>query len=100
MMILTMINLSSVAVIAAVCALSIIKYHRHLGAIITFTLLFLMVSCVSVLFDEYDGTRGIFALPLFRCLLATSSVIIYTKVRRFWTTYGVFILALNKKEAL
>lgn len=96
MMLLTLINLVSVAVIAAVCALSIIKYHRQIGVIITFTLLLMMVSCVSVLFDEYDGTRGIFALPIFRFLAAISSVIIYTKVRRFWSKYGIFILALNK----
>ena len=96
MMLLTLINLASVAVIAAVCALSIIKYHRQIGVIITFTLLLMMVSCVSVLFDEYDGTRGIFALPIFRFLAAISSVIIYTKVRRFWSRYGIFILALNK----
>lgn len=97
MMLLTLINLSSVAVIAIVCALSIIKYHRQIGMCITFTLLFMMISCVSVLFDEYDGSRGIFALPIFRCLAAMSSVIIYAKVRKFWAEYGVFILALKKE---
>lgn len=97
MILLTVINLLSVAVIAAVCALSIIKFHRQTGVIITFTLMILMVSCVSVLFDEYDGTRGILALPLFRFLAAMSSVIIYLKVRRFWTQYGVFIMALKKE---
>ena len=97
MILLTVINLLSVAVIAAVCALSIIKFHRQTGIIITVTLLVMMVSCVSVLFDEYDGTRGILAIPLFRFLAAISSVIIYIKVRRFWADYGVFILALKKE---
>ncbi len=70
------INVLSVAVIAIVCALSIIKYHRQFGWIITVTIFMLMLSCVSVIFDEYDGTRGIFALPVFRVLLAASSVIV------------------------
>lgn len=92
---INLINVLSVAVIAIVCALSIIKYHRQFGWIITVTIFMLMLSCVSVIFDEYDGTRGIFALPVFRVLLAASSVIVYIKAKRFWTHYGIYITALK-----
>lgn len=98
MTLLNAINLLSVLVIAIVCALSIIKYHRQFGLIITLTILFLLLSCVSVLFDEYDGTRGLFALPTFRLLAATSSVILYLKARRFWQRYGVFVIALKQQD--
>jgi hypothetical protein len=96
---INLINVLSVAVIAIVCALSIIKYHRQFGWIITVTIFMLMLSCVSVIFDEYDGTRGIFTLPVFRVLLAASSVIVYIKVKRFWTHYGIYITALKNAGA-
>lgn len=98
MTLINLINIASVAVIAIVCALSIVRYHRQFGWIITVTIFMLMLACVSVICDEYDGSRGLLALPLFRVLLALSSVVIYLKLKRFWTYYGVFIMALNKSQ--
>lgn len=99
MTLINFINVFSVAVIAIVCALSIIKYHRHFGWIITVTIFMLMLSCISVICDEYDGTRGLFALPIFRVLVAVSSVIIYLKAKRFWSHYGIYITALKNAGA-
>ncbi|OBX79128.1 hypothetical protein [Faucicola atlantae] len=99
MTLINFINVFSVAVIAIVCVLSIIKYHRQFGWIITVTVFMLMLSCISVIFDEYDGTRGVFALPIFRVLLAISSVIVYLKAKRFWSHYGIFITALKNAGA-
>lgn len=75
--------------------MTIIKYHRDLGLLVTATLFIFMLSCVSLAFDEYDGNRGVWALPIFRVLAAAAFVTAYYKLKNFWATYGVFIRALQ-----
>ncbi len=94
---ISFINTASIAVIAIVCALSIIKYHKECGLLVTLTLLTLLLSCVGLISDENSST-GIFALPAFRFLCALTSVFIYSRFRRFWSNYGVFILALQRTK--
>lgn len=98
MTILNVISTLSIVVIAIVCALTIIKYHRELGLLVTSALLFFALSCVGLAFDESTGAAGIWALPIFRVLAAAASATAYLKLRAFWARYGIFIRALNQTK--
>lgn len=95
MTILSVISTLSIVVIALVCAMTIIKYHRELGLLVTLTLLFFALACVGLAFDETTGRDGIWALPIFRMFAAAATVTAYFRLRAFWARYGVFISALN-----
>lgn len=98
MMILNIINIISVFVIALVCAMTIIKYHRTLGCLVTTAIFLFMLSCVSLAYDDFQGSN-LWALPLFRALAATACVTSYIKLRKFWKNYGVFIVALQRSKS-
>lgn len=98
MMILNIINTLSIIVIALVCAMTIIKFHRDIGILVTVAIFLFMLSCVSLAFDEYNGSRGFWALPIFRVLAAAASATAYYKLRNFWSRYGVFIRALQIED--
>lgn len=100
MTILSVISTLSILVIAVVCALTIIKYHRELGLLVTLTILFFALSCVGLAFDESTGRDGVWALPIFRVLAAAATATAYFKLRAFWTRYGVFIAAINQKDRI
>lgn len=88
----------SIFVIAVVCALTIIKYYRELGSLVTLAILFFALSCVGLAFDETTGRDGVWALPIFRVLAATATATAYLKLRAFWARYGVFISAINQSK--
>lgn len=96
MTILSVISTLSIVVIALICAMTIIKYHRQLGLLVTLALLFFALSCVGLAFDESTGRGGVWALPTFRILAAAATATAYFKLRAFWTRYGVFISAINQ----
>lgn len=96
MTVLDALSTLSIVVIALVCAMTIIKYHRELGLLVTVAILFLALSCVGLVFDESTGRNGIWALPMFHILAAAASATVYLKLRAFWTRYGIFIRALNQ----
>lgn len=98
MTVLNVISTLSIVVIAIVCAMTIIKYHRELGILVTLSVFFLALSCVGLAFEESTGRNGIWALPTFRILAATASATAYLKLRAFWARYGIFIRALNQKD--
>lgn len=100
MTILSVISTLSILVIAMVCALTIIKYHRELGLLVTLTILFFALSCVGLAFDESTGRDGVWALPIFRVLAAAATATAYFKLRAFWARYGVFIAAINQKDRI
>ena len=96
MTVLDALSTLSIVVIALVCAMTIIKYHRELGLLITVAILFLALSCVGLVFDTSTGRHGIWAMPMFHVVAAAASATIYLKLRAFWTKYGIFIRALNQ----
>lgn len=96
MTILSVISTLSIVVIALVCAMTIIKYHRQLGLLATLAILFFTLSCVGLAFDETTQRNGVWALPTFRILAAAATATAYFKLRAFWTRYGVFISAINQ----
>ncbi len=98
MIILETLSTLSIFVIAVVCALTIIKYHRELGSLVTLAILFFALSCVGLAFDETTGRDGVWALPIFRVLAATATATAYFKLRAFWARYGVFISAINQSK--
>ncbi|WP_348653337.1 hypothetical protein [uncultured Psychrobacter sp.] len=98
MIILETLSTLSIIVIAIVCAMTIIKYHRELGSLVTLTILFFALSCVGLAFDETTGRDGVWALPIFRMLAAAATATTYFKLRAFWTRYGVFISAINQSK--
>lgn len=91
-----LISVASMAVIAVVCTLAIIKYHRSFGLLVTLTLFAFLLATVGVFGDELDGERTTGAIPIFRFLLAITSVYIYAKFKHFWELYGTIVLALDK----
>ncbi len=90
------LSMASVIVIALVCALTIIKYHHEVGSIVSLCLFVLMLCCVGLAFDESDGQRMFWSLPLFRVTAAIASVVAYLRLRWFWGRYGRYLSSLMR----
>lgn len=92
---LDLISIGSVLVIALVCASIIIQFHDEVGLVVTLCLFILMCACVGLAFDESDGARTVWSLPIFRVAAAVAIVLTYWRFRRFWAHYGAFLRRLG-----